>query len=137
MLSTSLFRILFSLAIILHGLGHLLGILPVLGFRLSANHSADSWLLSGILGKTATGVCIGICLICTILLIGSGMAMNRWLVDIQHWRPLLISGAFLSLIGLCIFWNAFPFLVPNKIGIIAVDLFCLYLLFIQNWQPTA
>ena len=48
---------------------------------------------------------------------------------------LAVTGAVASLVGLALFWNAFPVLFPNKIGALAVDVAVLVGVLLVDW-PT-
>ena len=48
--SPQLIRIIVAILFLGHGLGHALPALPVMGFRLSASHSSDSWILNRVMG---------------------------------------------------------------------------------------
>lgn len=45
-MSPNLFRIVIAIAFSGHGIGHIMGILPMFGIKLSKTHSDQSWLLS-------------------------------------------------------------------------------------------
>jgi len=45
----------------------------------------------------------------------------NWLFHHEWWRPLSVVCAAISLIGLALYWQAFPKLFPNKIGSIGVN----------------
>jgi len=118
---TPAFRIVIAVVLIIHGLGHAMGILPLLGKRLSESHSADSWVLGPLLGNGPSrivGVVIWVLVMIGFLLSAAGLL--GWVVPGQ-WQQMAAVTAVISLAGLTLFWNAFPFLFPNKVGVILVD----------------
>jgi hypothetical protein len=121
-MSESAIRILVALVFIAHGLGHGLAALPFVGFKLSKPHSAESWILSDRIGKrNARVACLVIHTIALILFVAAGAALAGWGFHGRDWEALAVSGALFSSFGLILFWNAFPFLVPNKVGVILVN----------------
>ena len=43
----------------------------------------------------------------------------------DSWGRLAVLGGSVSLLALVLFWNAFPFLFPNKVGVMAIDLWAI------------
>lgn len=116
-------RIVVAIFIMIHGIGHGMGILPLFGKKLSESHSADSWVLGPLIGSAparAVGTFIWILCIMGFLLAGTGFA--GWIVPVM-WPAIAAVSAIISLIGLALFWNAFPFWFPNKVSVIIIDVF--------------
>ena len=137
-MSPTLLRILIAGVFFVHGVGHIMGLLPITGAASSETWTAESWLLSGILGDTITRA-IGFILFFVAFLgfIGAALALMGWLVPHELWRTLAIWSAVISLIAIILFWNAFVALFPNKIGAIAVDVATLVALLWANWPSEA
>jgi hypothetical protein len=58
-MSPHLVRIIVAILFLGHGLGHAMPALPLLGVRLSASHSSESWLLNGVMGAGAfSAICV-------------------------------------------------------------------------------
>jgi hypothetical protein len=121
-MSASTLRIVVAVVLTAHGIGHALAILPVFGVKLSDKHSPSSWILTGLLGGTLASR-FGFLIWISALMgfVGAGLGLLGWLVPTDWWQPLAIGAAITSLLGLFIFWNAFPFFFPNKVGVVAVD----------------
>jgi len=132
-MSESLLRVVVAVVLILHGVGHLLAIFPIVGKKLSQTHSADSWLFTRLLGDTGARIIgVVIWLIACIGFIGAGLGLLGWLVPSELWPALATWASIFSLLGLGLFWNAFPFLFPNKLGVIIIDVAVLvYLLWLR------
>lgn len=127
-------RIVVALVLVGHGVGHALGVLPAVGIRLSGSHSAQSWLFTSLLGDTAArGIGALLWTIGLVLFVGAGLGCLGWLVPTAWWRSLAISAAAVSLVTLALFWHGFPFLFPNKIGAIAVDVAVLLSVLWLRW----
>lgn len=137
-MSPTLLRILIAGVFFVHGVGHTMGLLPITGLASSESWTAESWLLTGILGDTITRV-IGFILFLIAFLgfVGAALALMGWLVPHELWRTLAIWSAVISLIAVILFWNAFVTLFPSKIGAIAVDVATLVALLWANWPTEA
>jgi len=68
-MSPQALRTLVALLLLAHGLGHALTALPLFGVRLRASHSAESWLLSGVV---AVGVQSSICVTLNLVALLTG-----------------------------------------------------------------
>jgi hypothetical protein len=133
-MSTAAMRIIIAIVTIFHGIGHFMGLMPILGIKLSDTHSAKSRLLTGFLSdklSQATGFLVwSAALLCFVL---AGLALLGWPVPPDWWMVLMKSAAIISLVGLVFFWDAFPFFFPNKIGVITVDCALLISMFFLEW----
>ena len=69
--------------------------------------------------------------------IAAGLAVNGWLISQAAWGTLAIAAAVISLVALALFWNAFPTLIPTKVGAIALDVITLVCLLWANWPTQA
>ena len=133
-MSSTLLTFVAAIVLIAHGIGHALGLMPIFGIRLSANHSTESWALTGPLGDTAARViAVGLWLFATVGFVCAGLGLLGWIVAQEWWRPLAIGASIASLVGLALYLNAFPFTFPNKIGVIAVDVAVLVSLLWLHW----
>ncbi len=125
-----------AVVFIAHGLGHALGLLPLVGLRLSRTHATTSWLLTDRLGATATrGVGLTLWLVALIGFVAAGLGLFDWLVPRDFWEPLAIAAASVSLVAIASYWDGLPFFIPNKVGAIAVDLAVLVYLLWLHWPP--
>ncbi len=94
-------RIILLVAVFAHGIGHILFLMPTLGFA-SWGQTTQSWLLSNLMGdKLSRGFGIVIW-VAVILAYMSGLygffAQTAW------WPQLLIGASGVSAIGLLLFW---------------------------------
>lgn len=118
----SIWNLVIATILIAHGLGHALIFWTLAGRPLSQTHSAQSWLLSRVLPETINRI-LAVILFSLALIgfVGAGLAMLGWLITPALWPSLALWASIASLVGLGLFWNAFPFFMPNKVGAIAVD----------------
>jgi hypothetical protein len=104
-MSAGIWRIVLALVILAHGIGHVLFLAPCLGIA-QWGQSAHSWLLTGLLGDTATRV-IGslLWLAVTAGFVAAGVGLLG-----QHawWRMLAVGAAAVSLLALVLFLNGRP-----------------------------
>jgi hypothetical protein len=126
-------RLVIVVVLVVHGIGHTLGLFPAFGWTQAAGWSDQSWLLTNLAGATITRwIGVAIWLAATIGFVVVGLAfpsLPTW------WRALTIVSALVSLVGIALYPSAFPSLV-NKVGAIAVDGILLVALLWLN-LPTA
>jgi hypothetical protein len=122
-----------AIVFFIHGIGHIMCVMPALGLDASPGWNSYSWLLSGLIGQPATnGAAILIWLAAIVGFLLAGLALLGWGVPHAWWRPLAVVSAVVSLIGVVLFWNAFATWF-NKVGAITVDLAVLIGLLVLQW----
>ena len=124
---------LIAIVFFIHGIGHIMCILPALGLDASPTWNSYSWLLTNLIGQKAAnvvGIIIWLAAIVGFLL--AVLALLGWGVPYVWWRPLAVVSAVISLIGVILFWNAFASWF-NKAGAITVDLAVLVGLLVLHW----
>ncbi|MFL7838992.1 MAG: hypothetical protein ACK2U5_15890 [Candidatus Promineifilaceae bacterium] len=124
---------LIAIVFFIHGIGHIMCILPALGLDASPTWNSYSWLLTNLIGQKAAnvvGIIIWLAAIVGFLL--AALALLGWGVPYVWWRPLAVVSAVISLIGVILFWNAFASWF-NKAGAITVDLAVLVGLLVLHW----
>ena len=145
-MTPTILRIIIAGVLAFHGVGHAMGIIPALQLRFfqnqtgawAQNWSSHSWLMTPLLGDTASRI-ISIILF-AVPLIGftaAALGLMGWLVPHEWWRTLAIGSAVISLVALALFWNAFIYLFPHKVGAIAVNVAVLVGLLWANWPSEA
>jgi len=136
-MSDSVFRILVALVFIGHGLGHGLAVLPFVGFKLSKTHSAESRILRERVGPGVNrGICLLLFMAALISFVAAGAALAEWGFHGRTWENLALAGSFLSFAGLAIFWDAYPFLFPNKVGVIVVNAATILVILVFRWPAS-
>jgi len=145
-MSPIILRILIAGVLAFHGVGYAMGIIPALQIPFfqdqtgawAKNWSSRSWLLTPLLGDTASRI-ISIILFAVPLIgfAGAALGVMDWLVPHEWWRPLAIVSAVISLVALGLFWHAFIYLFPHKVGAIIVNVAVLVGLVGTNWPAEA
>jgi hypothetical protein len=136
-MSDQTLRIIVPLALILHGIGHWMGLLTAAGVIKTDSWNARSWLLTDLLGDTTTRIlALAIWAIVCVGFLAAGAGAWGWSVTAGSWRTIAVVCAVLSLVGLFFFWNAFASLFPNKIGAIAINVIALVGILIADWPST-
>lgn len=131
----SSWRLWIGIVIILHGIGHILGVFALTSLG-GDNWNGRSWLLTDAMGETPTRVLSVILWVgCCVAFIVAGLALLEVGFPEDWWKPVAVTAAFVSLATLALFWNAFPALFPNKIGAIAVNLVLIVGVLMADW-PT-
>lgn len=122
-----------AIVFFIHGIGHIMCIMPALGMNISPTWNSNSWLLTDLLGQRVTDVvAVIIWLLVVIGFLLAALALLGWGVPHEWWRPLAVGSAVISLIGIVLFWNAFAAWF-NKAGAITVDLAVLIGLLVLQW----
>jgi len=137
-MSGTTLRIIIALVFFVHGVGHIMGVMPALGLSSLKRWSSHSWLLTPLLGETLSRI-ISILLFLAALIgfVGATLGLMGWLLPHDSWRSLAIVSAVISLVAIALFWNAFVAFFPNKVGAIAVDVATLVCLLVLNWPGEA
>jgi len=104
------------------GIGHYMGVVTALGFKLSNSSSYESWFFSNLLGEKMTRIiCLMIYLLAFLGFVASALSFKDWLIPHDFWQTLAFYSAIISLFGVVFFWNGLAFTF-NKIGAIIVNL---------------
>jgi len=128
-------QIIFGVLLIVHGIGHTLGVIPLF-VNASESWNMRSWLLSGRMRDgVVTAIAIGLWLACVVGFVLAGLGVLDLVVPTSWWRPLAVGFSVLSLVTLGLFWRGFPVLIPNKVGAIAVDVVLIVGIVFASW-PT-
>ena len=99
-MSAGMWRIASTVVILAHGIGHVLFLAPCLGFT-QWGEPARSWLLTGLLGDTATRL-LG-SLLWLVVIVGFAAAGVGLLGQFTWWRTLAVASAGVSLLALALF----------------------------------
>jgi hypothetical protein len=99
-MSGGFLRIAVAVVILVHGIGHALFLAPCLGIT-QWGQSAHSWLLTGLLGGTATRLLGG--LLWLAVIVGFAAAGVGLLAQSPWWRTVAMISAGVSLLALALF----------------------------------
>lgn len=137
-MSPSTLRAIIGLVFLVHGIGHIMAFFPALNISSTETWHHRSWLLTDLIGDTASRV-FNIILFGAAFIgfIAAGLGLIDWLVPHDSWRTLATVSAVISLVALALFWNSFVAFFPNKIGAIVVNVAVLWGLLVANWPTEA
>ena len=137
-MSPTTLRIIIGLVLLVHGIGHTMAFFPALKISSTDTWHHRSWLLTPLIGETASRV-ISIILFGSAFVgfIAAALGLFGWLVPHDLWRTLAVVSAVISLVALALFWNSFVAFFPNKIGAIVVNIAVLVCLLWLNWPTEA
>lgn len=145
-MSGTTLRILITLVLLFHGVGHAMGIIPALRIvkvnesnpGWLKNWSSRSWLLTDLLGDSVSRIlCAVLYLAALIGFIGTALALSSWGVPHDGWQTLAIVSAVISLAAILLYWNALILLFPHKVGALAINVATLVCLLLTSWPSEA
>lgn len=127
-------QLIIAAVFVLHGIGHVMGILPIVGAsQLKEGWNSRSWLLTDRLGAPpANAISIIIWVACMVGFTLAGLAIMDWVVPYAWWRGLALGSAILSLMGIVLYPNSFVMWF-NMVGAIAVDVAVIVGLLLLSW----
>lgn len=132
-MSTKTIKLLVFLAFLVHGIGHIQGVIGSLGVKMSNSSSSVSWLLKGPGAGTNRTICFILYSGAALFGILTALSFKGILFATSSWELFALITAFISTAGLILFPNALAMFF-NKIGAIAVNLIIYYsVLFNGKW----
>jgi len=135
-MSSSTLKLIGFLALLVHGVGHLQGVVSSSGIKFRTTTSNSSWLLKGLGEKLNRLVCLVLYLAAGVLGIFAALGLRGVLGPEAQWNSMALACAIFSILGLVLFPKALAMFF-NKVGAIAVNLIIFYsILFNGNW-PSA
>jgi len=127
-MSPEIIRWIVGLAVLGHGLGHVL-FMPVLSGAMNVDATGRSWLLSGVLGDDLTrliaSVVAGGLLAAFVIVAGGIVAQTTW------WRPLAVAASIGSIVLVTAMWGGL--LGGPALSAIAFDAIVLVALLALDW----
>lgn len=137
-MSPTAIRIIIALVLFIHGVGHIMALLPAFRIASTETWHARSWLLNRFISESASRVLLVILFGAALLgFVGAALGLLGWLVPHDAWRTLSVTSAVISLVAIVLYWNAFVALFPNKLGALAVNIAVLVCLLFLNWPSEA
>ena len=129
-------QLIIGVVLIAHGIGHVLGYFPVMGWASAEGWSGDSWLLTAPIGTTGANAIALV--LWTVPLVGftlAGLGVLGIAVPATWIRPLAVLAAVVSIAGVILFWNAFP-TMTNRIGALVIDVIVLWAVLVAHWPSS-
>ena len=137
-MSEETLRLIIFLVMLLHGVGHIMGVVAALELFDVKGWSSKSWLLSGRLDANLNRVVCGVLFVIGFVgFVVTALALMDWGIPHANWRSMAVVMAVISLATIIVFWSAFVALVPNKIGALAVNGAILVAYFLLDWPTEA
>jgi hypothetical protein len=135
-MSASTLQTLTGLVLLVHGIGHVMALLPAFNISSSETWHYRSWLLTRIVGdKVSRFLVIVLYGAAMIGFIAAGLGVFNLIVPHSLWQTLAVYSAVISFAALALFWNAFVAFMPNKFGAIVVDAVILWALLSSGAYP--
>lgn len=124
------------LALLVHGIGHLQGVVSSSGIKFRTSSSHVSWLLKGLTEKWNKVICFILYLTAAVLGIFAALGLRGVLGPESQWTSLALTSAIFSTLGLVLFPKALAMFF-NKLGAIAVNLIIFYSILFNGAWPSA
>jgi hypothetical protein len=132
-MSTSTVKLIVFLALLVHGIGHLQGVVSSSGIKFRTSSSNTSWLLKGRSEKLNKLICLVLYLVASVSGIFAALGLNGVLGPDSPWTSLALACAIFSTLGLVLFPKALAMFF-NRAGAIMVNLIIFYaILFNDDW----
>ena len=132
-MSTSSVKLIAFLALLVHGIGHIQGIVSSSGIKFRASTSNKSWLLKNLGEKWNRLICMMLYVAASIFGIFAAVGLRGVLGPDSPWTALALTCAIFSTLGMVLFPKALA-LYFNKVGAVTVNLIIFYsILFNGNW----
>lgn len=128
-------KLIVFIVLLVHGIGHIQGIISSFGIKFTANTSAVSWLLKSLGDKTNSLICLILYAASAVFGILCALALYQILGG-MNWQTLAIITAIFSSLTLILFPNALA-LFFNKIGAISVNLLIYYSIVFNGQWPVS
>ena len=135
-MTTKTVKLLVFLTILVHGIGHLQGVVSGLGVKFRENSTTRSWLLKGSSDSLNRTTCLILYLGASLFGIMAALSFKDFLLPHHIWQTFALISAFISTLCLVLFPSALAMFF-NKIGAIAVNLIIYYSILFNGAFPNA
>ena len=129
-------KLLVFLALLVHGIGHLQGVVSGFGVKLSDKSTYRSWLLKGSSDDTNRIICITLYLGAALFGIIAALGFKDFIVAHSLWQTFALIAAILSTLCLVLFPYALAMFF-NKAGAILMNLLIYYSILFGGAFPDA
>ena len=132
-MTTKTVKLIAFIVLLVHGIGHLQGVVASAGVKINNSNNRISWLLKDLGESVNSKICFILFLLTAVCGILAALSFKGILISGSVWQSLAIITAIFSTLCLILFPNGFAMFF-NKIGAIAVNLVIYYsIVFSQNW----
>jgi hypothetical protein len=133
-MTTKTVKLLVLITLLVHGIGHIQGVIAGMGVKFKDNTSNKSWLFQGMTENTHRILCTALYLGAALTAILAALGFRDILIPESSWQLFALATAFLSTASLLIFPNALAMFF-NKAGAIAVNLLIYYSILFNGAFP--
>ncbi|KPL13844.1 MAG: hypothetical protein AMS26_12905 [Bacteroides sp. SM23_62] len=135
-MSTKTLKLIAFIVLLVHGIGHLQGVVSSSGVKFRSSTSTVSWLLKGLGEKWNKLICLVLYLAAGVLGIFAALGIIGLLGPGAQWTSMAMACAIFSTLGLILFPKALA-LFFNKAGAIAVNLIIFYAILFNGFWPSS
>ncbi|MGB3717288.1 MAG: hypothetical protein WA996_22930 [Candidatus Promineifilaceae bacterium] len=97
-MSDTTLRFIIAAVFFVHGLGNVLGIMAALQLSTLDSWSSRSWLLTGLIGDTASRVISFVLFLAALIgFVRAALALMGWLLPHEWWRSMSVVSALISI----------------------------------------
>lgn len=118
-----------AIAVLAHGIGHVLFLVPAVGIANWADQTGHSWLLTSVVGDGPARAVAAFVWAAATLLFVAGVA-GFWTGQ-EWWRQVTIGAAIVSIVGIVLFWDGIA--TSNAFLALAFDVAVLLALLWARW----
>lgn len=135
-MTTRTIKLLVFLALLVHGIGHIQGVISGFGAKFTSSTSNVSWLLKGLGDNANRTICVILYLGASIFGITAALALRDFIIPQNMWQTLALISAIFST-GCLVLFPASLAMFFNKIGAIGVNLVIYYSILFNGQWPSA
>lgn len=135
-MTTKTIKLIAFIVLLIHGIGHLQGVISSTGVKFTKSTSNISWLLKGLGGSLNRTFCLAFYMAAGILGIFAALGFFGIIFTEMSWQNFALTSAFFSAVALILFPNALAMFF-NKAGAIVVDLIIFYSILFNGHWPAA
>ena len=132
-MTTKTVKLIAFIILLVHGIGHLQGLVASFGVKINSSNVRVSWLLKNLGESVNAKICFSLFLVAAVCGILTALSFKGILISVSAWQILATITAVVSTLCLVLFPNGFAMFF-NKIGAIGVNLVIYYSIVLnQNW----
>jgi hypothetical protein len=135
-MTTKTIQLIAFIVLLVHGIGHLQGVISSTGVKFTKSTSNTSWLLGGLGGGLNRTFCLAFYLAAAVTGILAALSFYGIVIAENNWQDFALICAFFSAAAMILFPNALAMFF-NKAGAIVVNLIIFYSILFNGHWPAA
>jgi hypothetical protein len=135
-MTTNTIKLIAFIVLLVHGIGHLQGIISSTGVKFTKSTSNISWLFKGLGGNLNRTFCLAFYLAAAVTGILAALSFYGIVFAENNWQDFALTCAFFSAVAMILFPNALAMFF-NKAGAIVVNLLIFYSILFSGHWPAA